>query len=175
VAESRFPMGIKFWGLLLLLALCLSQFFWRLGQAPFYTRGGAREGLVVWEMYKTGNWILPIINGDYIPFKPPFFHWIGVLISLANGRVHPFPLRAFDYGTIFYSRRHIPSYSPDLQNSKSPVFLLMWEEDWGRIRDRNDLQMLDMSEGRGPANEHRLVLVRSSRPLPMPDAQRILR
>jgi 4-amino-4-deoxy-L-arabinose transferase-like glycosyltransferase len=83
VAESRFPIGIKLWGLLLLRALCVSQFFWGLGQAPFYTRGEAREGLGVWEMYKTGNWILPII------FKPPFFHWIGVLISLENGSVFP--------------------------------------------------------------------------------------
>jgi len=76
VAEVRFPFGMKLWPWLLLLVLCFMQFFWRLGEVPFYTRGESREGLVVWEMYKTGNWVLPIINGDYVPFKPPLFHWI---------------------------------------------------------------------------------------------------
>jgi 4-amino-4-deoxy-L-arabinose transferase-like glycosyltransferase len=85
--------GIKFRVLLLLLALCMWQFFWGLGRAPFYTRGESREGLVVWEMYKTGNWTLPIINGDYIPFKPPLFHWAGVLTSIVTGKVNEFTIR----------------------------------------------------------------------------------
>jgi 4-amino-4-deoxy-L-arabinose transferase-like glycosyltransferase len=76
VAEVRLPIGIKFWGLSLLLTLCFFLFFWELGNIPLYERGEPREGLVIWEMYKTGNWVLPINNGDYIPFKPPFFLWI---------------------------------------------------------------------------------------------------
>src|SRR5262245_25360518 len=86
-------MSIRFWGFSLLLALCFFLFFWQLGSIPFYERGEAREGLVVWEMYKTGNWVLPIINGDYIPFKPPFFHWIGVLISAMIGDVNELTIR----------------------------------------------------------------------------------
>jgi 4-amino-4-deoxy-L-arabinose transferase-like glycosyltransferase len=93
VAEARFPIGTKFWGLSLLLALCFFLFFWQLGAIPFYERGEPREGLVVWEMYKTGNWVLPIINGDYIPFKPPFFHWVGVLISAVIGEVNELTIR----------------------------------------------------------------------------------
>jgi len=49
------------------------------------------------------------------------------------------------------------------------MFLLMWEEDWQRIRDRNDLKMLDISEGRGPAGKHRLVLVESPGETPISD------
>lgn len=67
--------------------------FLEIGESPFYTRGESREGLVVWEMYKTGNWILPIINGDYVPFKPPLFHWIGVLVAKITGRVDEFSIR----------------------------------------------------------------------------------
>jgi 4-amino-4-deoxy-L-arabinose transferase-like glycosyltransferase len=92
VGEVRFPIGTKFWGLSL-LALCFFLFFWQLGAIPFYERGEPREGLVVWEMYKTGNWILPIINGDYIPFKPPFFHWSGALISAVVGEVSELTIR----------------------------------------------------------------------------------
>ena len=93
MAELRFPIGIKFAGFSFLLTLCCFLFFWQLGSIPFYERGEPREGLVVWEMYKTGNWVLPIINGDYIPFKPPFFHWIGVLISTVIGDVNELTIR----------------------------------------------------------------------------------
>lgn len=93
MAEVRLPSGIKFWGLSLLLTLCFFLFFWELGNIPLYERGEPREGLVIWEMYKTGNWVLPIINGDYIPFKPPFFHWIGVLISAVIGDVNELTIR----------------------------------------------------------------------------------
>jgi 4-amino-4-deoxy-L-arabinose transferase-like glycosyltransferase len=79
--------------LLLLVALAGLLFFWKLGDVPFYNRGEPREGLVVWEMYKTGNWILPTINGDYIPYKPPLFHWIAVIASVISGHVNEFTLR----------------------------------------------------------------------------------
>ena len=93
VAEVKSPTQIKAFVLILLLALCFAQFFWRLGDPPFYSRGESREGLVIWEMFKTGNWILPMINGDYIPFKPPLFHWVGVLISKLAGDVDEFTVR----------------------------------------------------------------------------------
>src|SRR5262249_7190756 len=55
----------------ILAAFCFFLLFFALGELPFFTRGEPREGLVVWEMYSSGNWILPAVNGDYIPFKPP--------------------------------------------------------------------------------------------------------
>ena len=93
MAEGRLPIGTRFSGFSLLLTLCFFLFFWELGNIPLYERGEPREGLVIWEMYKTGNWVLPIINGDYIPFKPPFFHWIGVLISAVIGDVDELTIR----------------------------------------------------------------------------------
>ena len=91
--ETGSPAKIKLCALLLLLALCFMQFFWRLGNAPFYSRGESREGLVIWEMFQTGNLILPVINGDYIPFKPPLFHWFGVLAAKMSGGVDEFSVR----------------------------------------------------------------------------------
>jgi 4-amino-4-deoxy-L-arabinose transferase-like glycosyltransferase len=79
--------------IVLLIFLCFMIFYWHLGLLPFYTRGENREGLVIWEMVRTGDWILPPINGDYIPFKPPLFHWIGALAAEITGRVDEFTVR----------------------------------------------------------------------------------
>ncbi len=76
-----------------LLALCFGLYLWRLGNIPFHTRGEPREALVIWEMTRTGNWILPLINGDYIPFKPPLFHWFGILTSEVYGGVNELTAR----------------------------------------------------------------------------------
>ena len=91
VERSRFFFKAR--DLIFLLVLCFLLYFWKLGALPFYNRGEPREGLVVWEMYKTGNWILPIINGEYIPFKPPLFHWFGVLVGMVLGHVDEFVVR----------------------------------------------------------------------------------
>ncbi|HEX9145715.1 MAG TPA: glycosyltransferase family 39 protein, partial [Candidatus Binatia bacterium] len=89
--KSRSAFEIR--DVLLLIAISFVLFFWNLGDLPFQDRGEPREGLVVQAMYSTGNWILPIINGDYIPFKPPLFHWFGVLVALVVGRVDEFVAR----------------------------------------------------------------------------------
>ena len=78
---------------LLLVVLCFLLFFWKLGDIPFYSRGEPREGLVVSEMSSSGNWILPLVNADYIPFKPPLFHWSGILVAKVLGRVDEFSVR----------------------------------------------------------------------------------
>jgi len=64
-----------------------------LGSLPFYERGEGREGLVIWEMIHSGNWILPAVNGEYIPFKPPLFHWLAALVSVLTGRLDEFVIR----------------------------------------------------------------------------------
>lgn len=53
---------------------------------PFYTRGEAREGLVINAMFQQNNFILPLRNGVDIPSKPPLFHWIAALIIYLTER-----------------------------------------------------------------------------------------
>jgi 4-amino-4-deoxy-L-arabinose transferase-like glycosyltransferase len=69
------------------LALCVAPaFFLRLDSTPFYRTMEAREGLVVQEMDRSGNWILPRRNGTEIPSKPPLFHWLALgAARLAGG------------------------------------------------------------------------------------------
>jgi 4-amino-4-deoxy-L-arabinose transferase-like glycosyltransferase len=83
----------RFCHIAILAIFCLLLLFFGLGELPFYSRGEPREGLVVWEMYSSGNWILPAVNGDYIPFKPPLFHWLALLVSHLFGRIDELTLR----------------------------------------------------------------------------------
>jgi hypothetical protein len=77
--------------------------------------------------------------------------------------------RGFDYGALFYSQRHIPSYATRFTELRRPYFLLMWEEDVKRLLEANHLKILDVSEGRGPAGRHRLVLVEPEQDTPIVD------
>lgn len=82
------------WHALFVLAgLCAVLLFWELGELPFYTRGEPREGLVVQAMQSSGNWLLPVVNGTYIPFKPPLFHWLALLAGFLFGGIDEFTLR----------------------------------------------------------------------------------
>jgi 4-amino-4-deoxy-L-arabinose transferase-like glycosyltransferase len=71
----------------LLFVLALAMFSWRLEEAPIYRTMEGREALVVQEIVRSGNWILPLRNGNIVPSKPPFFHWLGALTSLVAGEV----------------------------------------------------------------------------------------
>ena len=84
---------VDFGNLSLLFVLACGLYFWKLGALPFYERGEGREGLVIWEMVHSGNWILPIVNGEYIPFKPPLFHWISLAFTIATGYLDEFTIR----------------------------------------------------------------------------------
>jgi 4-amino-4-deoxy-L-arabinose transferase-like glycosyltransferase len=48
---------------------------------------------VVWEINHSGNWILPLRNGDEIPSKPPLYHWLAALVSQSVGRLDEFTAR----------------------------------------------------------------------------------
>jgi hypothetical protein len=63
----------------------------------------------------------------------------------------------FDFGAVFYSRRHIPFYAPS-ETSRRPVYLLMQEDDWTRLSAGSGLERLDISEGGGPTGRHKVVL-----------------
>lgn len=77
----------------LISAVCLLLFFRAIGATPFYDKAEAREALVIWEIHHSGNWILPLRNGEEIPAKPPFYHWLGAMVSAAAGRVDEFTAR----------------------------------------------------------------------------------
>lgn len=77
----------------LLFVLSFAAFSWRLGEGPIYRTMEGREALVMQEIANTGNWILPLRNGETIPSKPPFLHWCGVLVANLTGGVSPWSVR----------------------------------------------------------------------------------
>jgi len=78
--------------ILILFVICYTFYFFQLGSQDLYY-AEAREGKVVLEMNRTGNIILPLTNGTTIPSKPPFFHWIGLIVSKITGSVDEFSIR----------------------------------------------------------------------------------
>jgi len=76
-----------------LLGFALFLYVWGLGRVPFYTKGEPREAVQVWEEVHGGEWILPMRNGHVLPSKPPLFHWLAGISSLALGEVDEFSVR----------------------------------------------------------------------------------
>lgn len=56
-----------------------------LSLTPFHTRGEAREAILVQELVRHGDWILPRRNGVQLPQKPPLFYWLAALTARASG------------------------------------------------------------------------------------------
>ncbi len=76
-----------------LLGFALFLYVWGLGRVPFYTKGEPREAVQVWEEVNGGEWVLPMRNGRDLPSKPPLFHWLAGISSLAFGEVDEFSVR----------------------------------------------------------------------------------
>jgi len=79
-------------GLLIFLLSTVLILPW-LGRQDFYTRGEAREALVIQDLFSSGNWILPRGYSDAVPSKPPLMHWLGALFSLLQGEVNEYTAR----------------------------------------------------------------------------------
>jgi 4-amino-4-deoxy-L-arabinose transferase-like glycosyltransferase len=108
----------------------------------------------------------------YLPYEAsertlkPFVHRVNQRLGSTSSLLF---YRAFDYGTLFYAHRHIPSYATRFTDLRRPYFLLMWEEDVKPLSEANHLKVLDTSEGRGPAGRRRLVLVEPEQDSPIVD------
>ncbi|HUI28199.1 MAG TPA: glycosyltransferase family 39 protein [Candidatus Kryptonia bacterium] len=73
--------------IVLLLIVAAALYFWDLGRVPFFGTGEARESLEIQEILFRGKWVLPMRDGIDVPSKPPMYHWLASLTSLALGRV----------------------------------------------------------------------------------------
>jgi len=84
--------GSKKMPVAVILGVCF-LFFRGIGDTEFYDKQEARDALVIWEIHNPGNWILPLRNEEEIPAKPPFYHWLGPLLSSMTGRVNELTAR----------------------------------------------------------------------------------
>ena len=66
-------------GLLLLLAAC----FYTIRVTDLSIRGEeSRRGRIAWEIWQTGDWIVPRIQGEPVFFRPPLQNWLIVLVGM---------------------------------------------------------------------------------------------
>ena len=63
----------------ILVALCLVVFFFRLGASPLWDIDEGMHAATAKEMVLTGDWITPRHNGEPFYDKPPLFNWLTAL------------------------------------------------------------------------------------------------
>ena len=64
-----------------------------LARTPFYTKGEPREAIVVQDLVRHGNWILPRRNAVQLPRKPPLFYWLAGAVAKVRGAVDEVSVR----------------------------------------------------------------------------------
>jgi len=60
-------------GLMVMAALI---FCWGIWSVPILAHNEARRMVVVQEMLKSGNWLVPTMNGEFYLAKPPLLYWL---------------------------------------------------------------------------------------------------
>ena len=67
--------------------------FWGLGSINLTSLNEGRRALAIKEMFASGNWLLPTLNGELNLTKPPFLYWISNGISSLVGFVNEWTVR----------------------------------------------------------------------------------
>ena len=70
---------------LVLLVVCLTLFFFRLGSIPLFDRDEGLHAVTSKEMVLSGDWITTTFNGENFYDKPVFFNWLVALSFEALG------------------------------------------------------------------------------------------
>jgi 4-amino-4-deoxy-L-arabinose transferase-like glycosyltransferase len=73
--------------LLVLLSICYFLFFFRMGARDLWNPDEPRYAQVAREMIETGEWVVPHLNGEVYPEKPPLYFWLVALLSKPAGDV----------------------------------------------------------------------------------------
>ncbi|HUE17160.1 MAG TPA: glycosyltransferase family 39 protein [Planctomycetaceae bacterium] len=75
---------------LLVLAAC----FYTIRVTDLSVRGEeSRRGRIAWEIWQSGDWIVPRIQGQPVFFRPPLQNWLIALVGMARGGVDEWALR----------------------------------------------------------------------------------
>jgi len=67
--------------------------FWGLGSVSLTSLNEGRRALAIKEMFESGNWLLPTLNGELYLTKPPFLYWISLCFSGLAGALNEWTLR----------------------------------------------------------------------------------
>lgn len=79
--------------LILTILIALVIFFYGIGDIALMSFNEARRALPEREMFETGNWLLPHLNGELYITKPPLLYWMVVSIAHVFGSVNEWVVR----------------------------------------------------------------------------------
>lgn len=68
-------------------------FFWGLGDIPLMSFNEARRALPASAMFSSGDWLLPRLNGELYPAKPPLIYWLSAAVAHLFGSVNEWAAR----------------------------------------------------------------------------------
>jgi 4-amino-4-deoxy-L-arabinose transferase-like glycosyltransferase len=71
--------------IVLLMALCLTLFFFHLGARPFWDPDEGKHATTSKDMVLNGDWITPTFNGEPFYDKPILYNWLAALSFLVLG------------------------------------------------------------------------------------------
>jgi 4-amino-4-deoxy-L-arabinose transferase-like glycosyltransferase len=80
----------SYWGnervlIIILMMLCLSLFFFRLGTRPLWDIDEGMHAAISKAMVLSGDWVTPQYNGKNFYDKPPLFNWLAAFSFLVFG------------------------------------------------------------------------------------------
>jgi 4-amino-4-deoxy-L-arabinose transferase-like glycosyltransferase len=86
LASESPPSGIRWIASVVLTLAALALYLPGLADGDFVGDDEALDAGVAAEMYRTGDWLFPEFNGEYLPPKPPLFYWAAALAARFHGR-----------------------------------------------------------------------------------------
>jgi 4-amino-4-deoxy-L-arabinose transferase-like glycosyltransferase/membrane-associated phospholipid phosphatase len=68
-----------------------------LSNRDFFVADEARYAEVLREMIHDAHWLVPHLNGEFYPDKPPLYFYLAAVVSLLTGRIIPFNFMLFTW------------------------------------------------------------------------------
>lgn len=68
-------------------------FFWGLGSLPLLSFNEARRAIPASNMFATGDWLLPRLNGELYLTKPPLLYWLSAICAHLFGAANEWAVR----------------------------------------------------------------------------------
>lgn len=112
--------------------LLFPALFINLGKMPLLADEPTRA-LVAQEIYFSGNYIVPTINGEYYYNKPPLYNWFLVGLYKVSGSMDEWLVRFPTVGAIFLFAFIIFAYVRKYSGTKAAVFTILAYVTCGRV------------------------------------------
>lgn len=79
--------------LFLTIAIGAPSFFWGLGSIPLLSFNEARRAIPASNIFTTGDWLLPTLNGELYLTKPPLLYWMEAISAHLFGAANEWAVR----------------------------------------------------------------------------------